>query len=145
MAGIQRTLAELQDQLEDQLYFLEVSALAYDQGQDREAKRLATALRVLVYDTDRPSRKSRRLGPASQTVPAISTLASILSIVKSFPHCHPTDRYRWNAMSSHSGSVVASMRWRNGWRLSTLELLNRGRSLAISLQRLMNGGAHHDY
>src|SRR5882724_1153761 len=60
MAGIQRTLAELQDQLEDQLYFLEVSALAYDQGQDREAKRLATALRVLVYDTDRPSRKSRR-------------------------------------------------------------------------------------
>jgi hypothetical protein len=51
MAGIQRTLAELQDQLEDQLYFLEASALAHDRGQDREAKRLATALRVLVHDT----------------------------------------------------------------------------------------------
>jgi hypothetical protein len=56
MAGIQRTLAELQDQLEDQLYFLEASALAYDRGQDREAKRLATALRVLVHDKGSRSR-----------------------------------------------------------------------------------------
>jgi hypothetical protein len=51
MTDIQRTLAELQGELEDQLYFLEASALAYDQGQDREAKRLATTLRVLVHDT----------------------------------------------------------------------------------------------
>jgi hypothetical protein len=56
MAGIQRTLAELQDQLEDQLYFLEASALAYDRGQEREAKRVATALRVLVHDTPKGKR-----------------------------------------------------------------------------------------
>ena len=60
MARIQRTLAELQDHLKDQLYFLETSALAYNQGHDREAKRLATALRILVHDMSGGKRRGSR-------------------------------------------------------------------------------------
>jgi hypothetical protein len=42
---------ELMDHLYDQMAFLRRSAEDYDAGQFREAKRLATALRVLLHDT----------------------------------------------------------------------------------------------
>lgn len=48
---------ELQEHLRDTLQAVELSACAFDDGHDGEAKRLAAAIRVLVYDT----RNSRSL------------------------------------------------------------------------------------
>lgn len=42
---------ELLAHLRDQIQFLDTSSRSYDAGQDEEAKRLATAIRVLVHDT----------------------------------------------------------------------------------------------
>jgi hypothetical protein len=42
---------ELQEHLEEQIEFLECSALSYDNGFEGEIKRLAVSVRVLVHDT----------------------------------------------------------------------------------------------
>ena len=46
------TEMELFVHLKEQIYFLQSSAKNYDNGQTIEAKRMATNIRVLVYDTD---------------------------------------------------------------------------------------------
>ena len=43
--------AELQDHLREQLAFLKASSDLFDKGDEYEAKRLATTIRVLVHDT----------------------------------------------------------------------------------------------
>ena len=45
------TRLELFEQLRDQLGFLERSTRAFDEGDESEAKRLATTIRILVHDT----------------------------------------------------------------------------------------------
>lgn len=42
---------EYRDHLREQIYFLQSSAKLYDLGTEVEAKRMAVALRVLIYDT----------------------------------------------------------------------------------------------
>jgi len=49
--GVAQTDRELLSHLEEQVRFLLRSADAYDAGDEAEAKRLATAIRVLVHDT----------------------------------------------------------------------------------------------
>jgi len=49
-ARIKRAPEELRDQLREQYGFLQRSAAAYDSGFEGEAMRLATTLRVLLYD-----------------------------------------------------------------------------------------------
>ena len=44
--------ADLQDHLKDTIQALEISAEAYDDGREGEAKRLALAIRVLVHNTN---------------------------------------------------------------------------------------------
>lgn len=51
MTKYQVTRAELVNHLREQLAFMELSASAFDAGAESEAKRLATAIRVLVHDT----------------------------------------------------------------------------------------------
>ncbi len=53
MAKRQRTPQELEELFKEQIQFLEASALAFDQGFEGEAKRLAVTVRVLLHDTDR--------------------------------------------------------------------------------------------
>jgi hypothetical protein len=55
---IPRTEVELKIDLSEQLKFLETSANLYDQGSESEAKRMAIALRILLYDHDRCNSKS---------------------------------------------------------------------------------------
>jgi hypothetical protein len=50
-ASVPISQADLLQHLEDQIRFLEASADAYDNGFESEAKRLATAIRILVHDT----------------------------------------------------------------------------------------------
>lgn len=47
---IPQTKAELEEHLADQVHFLQSSANSFDSGYGGEAKRLAIALRVLLYD-----------------------------------------------------------------------------------------------
>lgn len=51
----QRTKEELERALQDQLGFLKRSAIAFDEGQIAESTRLATTLRVLLYDKGKSS------------------------------------------------------------------------------------------
>ncbi|WML35333.1 hypothetical protein [Clostridium sp. OS1-26] len=51
MGKIQQSTAELEQHLIDNIYFLESSAKAFDEGYLGEAKRMATAIRVLLHDT----------------------------------------------------------------------------------------------
>lgn len=55
--SIPQTREELEAHLAEQIDFLRASAKAYDDGKEHEAKRLATPIRVLVYDF----KKSRSL------------------------------------------------------------------------------------
>jgi hypothetical protein len=50
------TTQDFREHLVDQLAFLDASATAYDAGAEREAKRLAMTIRVLVHDGRAPSR-----------------------------------------------------------------------------------------
>lgn len=47
-----QTRAELLTHLREQVEFLRTSATLFDEGRQSEAKRLATAIRILVHDTD---------------------------------------------------------------------------------------------
>jgi hypothetical protein len=49
---VQQSPDELRVHLADQLDFLRASSAAYDAGNEREAKRLAATIRLLVYDTN---------------------------------------------------------------------------------------------
>jgi hypothetical protein len=62
---------ELQQHLEDTLQALELSANAFDNGFQGEAKRLAAAIRVLVHDT--PSSKSLLGQLGQKTIPFYDT------------------------------------------------------------------------
>ncbi len=48
---IERSRADLERQLAEQMAFLRASAVAFDAGYRGEAKRMATAVRVLLHDT----------------------------------------------------------------------------------------------
>lgn len=52
MAKIPQTRKQLEEYLDEQVSFLESSAMAYDQGEEAEAKRLASTIRLLVHDTN---------------------------------------------------------------------------------------------
>ena len=56
------TIEELEQQLADQLGFLQRSAGAFDEGIAAEAKRLATTLRVLLHDTKQSKSLLGQLG-----------------------------------------------------------------------------------
>ena len=51
MARVAQSKTDLQSHLREQLEFLRNSCLGYDSGRTSEAKRIATALRVLLHDT----------------------------------------------------------------------------------------------
>jgi hypothetical protein len=51
MPGVPQSPDQLRAQLKDQLAFIARSANAFDAGATEEAKRIATAVRVLVHDT----------------------------------------------------------------------------------------------
>jgi hypothetical protein len=48
---LQQTRADFENHLTEQLEFLRLSAAAFDNGFESEAKRLAVTLRVMLYDT----------------------------------------------------------------------------------------------
>lgn len=52
MARIAQSREELEDHLRDQLSFLRSSATAFDAGNQSEAKRLATVLRILLHNRE---------------------------------------------------------------------------------------------
>src|SRR4051812_47474021 len=54
--------ADLVEQLRIQVDFLERSSVAYDQGFEDEARRLATVVRILVHDTARSKSLLGQLG-----------------------------------------------------------------------------------
>ena len=49
--GAPQSQAELLEQLQDHVEFLQSSCEAYDSGKTNEAKRLSVSLRVLFHDT----------------------------------------------------------------------------------------------
>lgn len=61
-AKVPLTPEELQAHLAEQLGFLERSADAFDNGYEDEAKRMATAIRVLVHDTNQSISLLKQLG-----------------------------------------------------------------------------------
>lgn len=61
------SLDELKVQLADQLSFLESSCELFDQGKEAEAVRLATTLRVLLYDTSSSRSLLGQLGLLNQS------------------------------------------------------------------------------
>lgn len=60
--------AELLEQLEDQLHFIDASCQSYDAGVQREAKRLAVSVRVLLHDTGRSKSLLTHLGMKERTM-----------------------------------------------------------------------------
>jgi hypothetical protein len=64
-----QTEQELKEHLKEQIEFLQRSAKAYDEGYTSEAKRIATTLRVLLYDsTPSNSSKSSKLSRPSRSL-----------------------------------------------------------------------------
>lgn len=59
---MKQTPQELREHLQEQVYFLRSSGQAFDSGVQAEAKRLATAIRLLVYDTSRSRSLLDQLG-----------------------------------------------------------------------------------
>jgi hypothetical protein len=59
---IARSQPDLVEQLNDQVSFLRGSAKVFDRGDQREAKRIAVALRVLVHDTPKSHALLTQLG-----------------------------------------------------------------------------------
>lgn len=59
---IPRTLEDTKLQLTEQLGFLHKSCREYDQGDESEAKRIATALRILLVDTKKMTSLLTQLG-----------------------------------------------------------------------------------
>lgn len=51
MTKISQTQQELEEQLKEQIHFLEVSAENFDKGDDSEAKRMSVNIRLLMHDT----------------------------------------------------------------------------------------------
>ncbi len=60
--GIARPRSELEESLEEQLRFIEKSAQLYDVGNHAEAKRIATALRILFHNKGRSKSLLVQLG-----------------------------------------------------------------------------------
>ena len=52
---------DLRKHLKEQIYFLQSSAKLYDLGNEVEAKRMATVLRVLLFESPNPNSKSKSL------------------------------------------------------------------------------------
>lgn len=52
---------DLREHLKEQIYFLQSSAKLYDLGNEIEAKRMATVLRVLLFESPNPKSKSKSL------------------------------------------------------------------------------------
>ena len=60
---LKKTKADLEEELKDQIYFLRESARIFDEGNIREAKRLATYLYILLHDgSGRTKSLLRQLG-----------------------------------------------------------------------------------
>jgi hypothetical protein len=51
MSKVTQTEAELKQHLQEQIGFLEASCKAFDAGDESEAKRLATSVRILCHDS----------------------------------------------------------------------------------------------
>jgi hypothetical protein len=62
MSDVEKSLVDLKAELQDQLYFLQTSSEAFDNGIDIEAKRIATTLRVLLHDKGRSKALLSQLG-----------------------------------------------------------------------------------
>jgi hypothetical protein len=150
MKDIPRTLAELQDELEDQLYFLEASALAYDQGQEREAKRLATTLRVLIHDTGSSHSLLTQLNMKSQlfydSAPDYNacnlTAHAGLTCVAIDPHGSPPKIWPYLDSSPKKPSWVSFDVWWN--KIVVVDFKKRSfsrRDLVLALAN-KDGGAH---
>lgn len=60
-AKVARSQQDLERSLSEQLHLLEASSVAYDQGDESQAKNIAVRLRVLLYDPDPSNSKSRSL------------------------------------------------------------------------------------
>jgi len=68
MSKIQQTKKELEEHLNEQLHFLEVSADSFDRGDDSEAKRMAVHIRTLLHDTSKSESLLKILGIKDKTV-----------------------------------------------------------------------------
>ncbi|MBL7166518.1 MAG: hypothetical protein ISS55_08540 [Dehalococcoidales bacterium] len=68
MSRYHQTAEDLQAHLGDQIQFMVESAKSYDQGFEGEAKRLATAIRVLVHDTTQSNALLTQLGRIKETL-----------------------------------------------------------------------------
>src|SRR5260370_739579 len=60
--GYQRGDTDLIERLQEQVGFLRRSAVAYDEGEHSEARRLATTVRILCHDTGRSRALLQQLG-----------------------------------------------------------------------------------
>lgn len=62
MARVKQTTEELQEHLSDQLEFLEDACLRYDEGKTNRFKQIATALRILLHESNTSTSLLGQLG-----------------------------------------------------------------------------------
>lgn len=79
------TVAALEEQLQDQVAFLERSCAAFDEGYTDEFKRLAVTIRVLVHDTAKSRSLLSQLDIKNQTFFAYSRRITGQNLIPDWP------------------------------------------------------------
>ena len=92
MAGYEQTDEDLRNHLCDELRFLRASAASFDGGQEGEAKRLATTVRVLLHDTKQSESLLQQL--------------KLKQAIGMYNTAHP---FNPNNLAPHQGLVVMRM------------------------------------
>ncbi len=145
------TVDALEEQLQDQLAFLERSCAAYDDGYTDEFKRLAVTLRVLVHDTPRSHSLLQQVDMKGGNFLAYSTPIDGRNLLPDWPlgfvRMGPESVALLPALDD-AGVAPRSMQFDDWW----LEPVYRDPSAGITLNRKTivlavankDGGAHVD-
>lgn len=144
------TQEELAKHLTEQIGFLQLSAKAYDLGNEAEAKRMAVTLRVLLHDTKVSSsllgqmhlKKRMQFVSTAQKYDPTNLLSQQCLLMLSFvgdtaryvPLFEIEDRYRLLSFPDWSGEIVLSDQHKRLFR----------RKHVLKLLANQDGGAHVD-
>lgn len=144
--------------LREQLGFLRASARAFDEGEEAEAKRLATTIRVLVHNTDRSASLLKQLGeqhhlqfldtweppePARPRVTRVRRFDSGLAAIELGP-----DGARFTVpLEEHGRNIRGPQPFQFWWNRAIIDDLQRERFTRKELVLFLankEGGAHVD-
>jgi hypothetical protein len=146
--------AELVQHLGEQLEFLRASAAAFDGGQEAEAKRMATTIRLLVHNTKRSAGLLKQLGVQHQILfpdtahrpppPGVRIFHSGLAIIQMN---NEEARFKPRLADDHQDGGYSPQSFRIWWNRPILQdLLGEWftRKEIVLFMANQDGGAHVD-